>query len=542
MKTSDRVSNLARGADANFPQQGKLGRRSFLAALGVGVASLVVQQDRAEADMIGSRPEFHTDNPHFQEKYDAALATLRSNTLKVNRFPRPALIEGGDYPGVWLECGPQEGQVYGFFEPVVARANQEIFFDLQRDDGYLPCYVWFHAIGQGQIQMVVPIAATALEVFNASGGEAFLEKAYKACGRWDDWLMRYRNTRGTGLCEAFCTFDTGQDNSPRFKGLPDQCPNNDARICAKVDALPFLAPDLSATVYGGRVALAKMAHLLGRGREEALWEEKAASIRKAIIERLYDAQDGCFYDLNAKNQFVRVRGVAVIRVLGEHVVGRDLFDQVYARQVHNPHAFWAPYPMPSIVLDDPAFVRPIPANSWGGASQALTALRAPRWMEHYGKPADLAHMMNQWIQALVAGPGFLQQLNPETGKFSPDRGGYSPAALVMLDYTWRLHGVRAEAGELEWNCRTLPGASRSRFSLRVGSGTAELIHGPDASDLSLAGKKLLTVQGAARIVTDEKGKVLRVVGTASGKSRIQLLWPNQNTRSLEIEANQVKQL
>jgi hypothetical protein len=543
MKSLDLWPKFTRDAEVICTPPRTLVRRRFLAGLGIGIGSILVQRDRVEAaDERGSQPEFQTDDSRFQQKYDAALATLKSNALKVNRFPKSVLIEGGNYPGVWLECGPLEGRVYGFFQPAVARANQEIFFDLQRDDGYLPCYVWFQEIGRGQIQMVVPIAATALEVCEASGDEALLEKAYTACGRWDDWLMRYRNTRGTGLCEAFCTFDTGQDNSPRFKGLPDQCPNNDARICPKVDVLPFLAPDLSATVYGGRVALAKMAHLLGRSSEQGRWEEKADFIRKAIIDRLYDPKDCCFYDLNAKNQFVRVRGVAVIRILGEHVVGQDLFEQVYARQVHNPHAFWAPYPFPSIALDDPAFVRPVPQNSWGGASQALTALRAPRWMEHYGKPADLAHMMSQWIKALLAGPGFLQQLDPMTGEFSPDRGGYSPAALVMLDYTWRLHGVRVDGRELEWNCRRLPGSNRTRFLLPVRRGAAELIHGPDSSELSLAGKKLLTVQGTARIVTDQTGKVLRVVGIGSGESRIQLLWPNQQTRSLEIEANQVKQL
>jgi hypothetical protein len=485
------------------------------------------------------RPEFKTDNPHLQDQYDAALAALRSNTLTVNRFPNPVLIEGGGYGGIWLEGGPQEGQVYGLYEPAVARANHEIFFDFQRDDGYLPCYIRLHEVGQGQIQMVVPIAATALDVFHASGDEAFLQKAYSACGKWDDWLMRYRNTRGTGLCEAFCTYDTGHDNSPRWKGLPNKCPNNDARNCPKVDVLPYLAPDLSATVYGGRVALAEMARLLGRGSDVARWEEKAAAIRATIINRLYDPNDGYFYDLNAKNQRVRIRGDALTRVLGEHVAPEYMFDQIYTRQIHNPKAFWAPYPLPSIALDDPAFVRPIPANSWGGASQALTALRAPRWLEGYGKPADLTQMMRAWIRALLAGPGFLQQLDPLTGKFTPGRGAYSPSALVMMDYTWRLHCVRAGNGELEWNCRAPEGAARTRFSLPLKEGAAELIHHPESSDLFLATRKLLTVKGTARIVTDAKGNVLRAVGTDPITAQVQLLWPSGKTTSLDIKPNQL---
>ena len=41
------------------------------------------------------------------------------------------------------------------------------------------------------------------------------------------------------------------------------CPDGDARNCAAVRSLPWLAPDLSAAVYGGRMALAAIAHALG---------------------------------------------------------------------------------------------------------------------------------------------------------------------------------------------------------------------------------------------------------------------------------------
>jgi hypothetical protein len=130
-------------------------------------------------------------------------------------------------------------------------------------------------------------------------------------------------------------------------------------------------------------------------------------------------------------------------VLSEHVVDpvkdKAIFDAVWIRQIHNPQAFWAPYPFPSSALKDPTFVRPIPRNSWGGASQALTALRAPRWMAYYGKQAELTHVMQQWCAAIMRHAEFRQQMDPLTGEFTqPDPGGYSPAALVFLDYARRL--------------------------------------------------------------------------------------------------------
>jgi hypothetical protein len=398
-------------------------------------------------------PEFSCANRQLQQAYTAAVTGLKGNLQNVFRFPRPVLLEGATYAGVWLECAPLEGLVYAPLSPEAALANHAVFFDLQREDGYLPCNDKTDRMGTGQIQMVVPIAATAWDLYRQNRSASFLEKTYRACSRWDEWLVRYRNTRGSGLCEAFCTYDTGHDNSPRFLGKSRQCPQADARICPPDDGLPYLAPDLSATVYGGRIALAAAAREMGNAADESRWLESAAAIRKLILDRLYDAHDAAFYDIDAHDRFVRVRGDVITRVMGEHVADQKLFDEVYRRQLHNPSAFWTPYPFPSIAVDDPTFVRPIPRNSWGGASQALTALRTPRWMEHYGKYADFTHLMTRWVDALVRSGQFLQQMDPETGVFSPDRGAYSPAMLTLFDFVWRLYGVRRLGDGIEWNCR-----------------------------------------------------------------------------------------
>jgi hypothetical protein len=484
-------------------------------------------------------PEFTTDGAALDSAYRHAHAVLAGNVTTVLAFPDPVLIEGSVYRGVWLECAPQEGQVYSQFVPALGFANHRVFFEMQRADGYLPCSVKPDVAGTGQIQMVVPIAATALDLFNAYGDSKFLEEAYQACARWDDWLVRYRNTRGTGLCEGFCTYDTGHDNSPRWKGMPNRCADNDARIISPAPGLPRLCPDLSATVYGGRIALAKMARILGRVSEADAWIDRADAIRKLILDRLYDPNDACFYDLDSGDKFVRVHGDAMIRVLGEHVVDTALFEEIYGKQIHNPHSFWAPYPLPSIALDDPAFVRPIPRNSWGGASQALQALRAPRWMEFYEKPADLAHLMQQWVDAIVRSGNFYQQLDPMTGEATKvgDPGGYSPAALVLLDFVWRLHGVRREGERIEWNCRQPANSAKTVASLKTPRGTARLQHANGSSELSLAGKPILRVTGTARILTNSEGVPIAVTGTADSSVDLRLAWPSGNNQNLQIAPN-----
>jgi hypothetical protein len=440
----------------------RTGRRDFLRLAGMAAGGALLAGKSEAAAVTPKGPAFPSGDGRWQKTWDAALAVLAGNVRRVPRYPEPVLIEGAVYPGVWQECGPHEGLVYGTLAQFVAvkesgptpreiaRNNHMAFFALQKpvgadSAGQIPSAIKMTEVGFGQIQMVVPIASTAWELAQLMDDDELLVTAYSACSRWDAWLRQYRDTRKTGLVEGFCTYDTGHDNSPRWAGIPNRCPDADARKCPPIAGMPRLCPDLSATVFGARMALAHMATALGKGDEASRWHEDAETIRQLIIEHLYDPKDASFYDLDTQNNFVRVRSDVNSRVLGEHVLKRydakdkAIFDAVWTKQIHNPKAFWAPYPLTSIAMDDPAFVRPIPRNSWGGASQALTALRAPRWMPYYGKQTELNHMMTQWCEAIMRHTEFRQQMDPMTGDFTQaDPSGYSPAALVFLDYARRL--------------------------------------------------------------------------------------------------------
>ncbi len=172
----------------------------------------------------------------------------RQTRKRLRPFSEPVLIEGSSYQGVWLECAPHEGLVYSNVRPDIARNNHLAFFRLQRADGWLPCSVKNSGSGFGQVQMVVPIAATAWELARQTGDDKLLEEAYGSCARWDGWLVRYRNTRGSGLREGFCTYDTGHDNSPRWAGLPNRCPQ---RGCTQLPANPFIAASMPRSVGHG---------------------------------------------------------------------------------------------------------------------------------------------------------------------------------------------------------------------------------------------------------------------------------------------------
>ena len=519
-----------------------MSRRGFLkraAVAMVAIQAVPVMGDSADG---ASAPVFKTSNARWQEAYDAALNVLAGNVQVMPRYNKPVLIEGSVYRGIWMECGPHESLVYRKCRPDVARASHMTFFTLQRADGQIPANNKVTETGFGQIQMVVPIAATARELAQATGDQELLETAYSSCCRWDAWLMHHRNTRQTGLIEGFCTYDTGADNSPRWAGMPNQCPDKDAEKCAPIPSLPRLCPDLSATVYGARVALAAMAKALGKSAEADRWSESADKIRQLILSRLFVADDAAFYDLDAQNKFVKVRSEIITRVCSEHVPDQKLFDELWARQIHNPKAFWPAFPLPSVALDDPLFVRPIPRNSWGGAAQALTALRAGRWFDHYGRSAELGEMMDRWCDAIMRDMTFRQQIDPLSGVFSQeDAPGYSPCALVMVDYTWRLAGVTEEADTLHWNVRPgHPAAESGRFQLRTDTGkNAQMRYDSHGATLSLGGNALARIEGGAvRVITDDGGAGKELVGISQEPQEVIVRFEGQPLRKVILQPNQ----
>jgi hypothetical protein len=518
-----------------------MNRRAFLRT-----SMLAACAPLSVAEPASSAPFFSTTNRRWQDAYDRALKVLAGNVQVLPRYDHPVLIEGANYAGIWQECGPLEALVYRRFRPDVARHSHLTFFALQKGDGQLPANNKRTETGFGQIQMVVPIAATAWELARSTSDDELLRTAYESCARWDAWLIRYRNTRGTGLIEGFCTYDTGHDNSPRWAGMPNQCPNKDAKICPTAPGLPRLCPDLSATVYGGRVALAAMARALGKTADADRWTESADHLRRLVLDKLYVPHDAAFYDLDAKGNFVRIRSDVISRVCGEHVVDQKTFDFIWEHQLHNPKAFWSPYPLPSIAMDDPTFVRPAPRNSWGGPSQALTALRAPRWFEFYGKPAQLAFLMDRWCEAIQRDPAFRQQIDPMTGDFNQaDLPAYSPAALVMVDFTWRLAGPREDGDLLEWNIRPQHASAQgAHFSLQFDRGrTATIIYSGKSATLNLDGRFLGRIDsGTVRFVTDKQGHPTQLVGISEAIETITITFPPIQPQRHTLQPNQTLQL
>jgi hypothetical protein len=159
-------------------------------------------------------------------------------------------------------------------------------------------------------------------------------------------------------------------------------------------------------------------------------------------------------------------------------------------------------------------------------------------MEHYGKSAELAWMMQRWVEAIRRRSEFRQQIDPRTGDFTrPDPGGYSPAALVFLDYLWRLSGPRQEGSRLEWNLRP-PAGGKAVFRLTAFHTHAILTYNPAAAVLEIGGKTIATVSGTVRLVTNTRGGLEEAKGIASETIQVSIVQPDRAERKFTIAPNQ----
>lgn len=457
----------------------------------------------------------------------------------------PILHEGGVYLGCWLEStGTINAELLDRFIPSISETTFGLFAKFQREDGLMPYKITATGPAFKQIQLVTPLARSVWNHYQLNGkNKAFLQKMYQAMSRYDGWLGAYRNTRGTGCVEAFCTFDTGHDLSPRFWHVPDTPHlDNPALYNADSPILPFLAPDLTANVYCQRLYLAKIADELGECEKD--WLLLAEQSRKALFQYCYDDLDDFFYDLDKNNQFVRVQSDVLLRVLACEVGDDTYFDRALRRYLLNTSKFFAKYPFTSIAMDDPRYDPSSAYNSWGGTSNFLSLIRAPHAFEHHQRYVELTWVLYPVLTALSGMSRFGQNINPWTGKEGYTES-YSPAILCLLDYVERLCGVLPTPDEKLWFTGLVPYpldhgeviAEETAYARTVDGNEYELVNTRAGCTIYRSGEAYIQFPYGTRIVTDRQGRIEALIGMSARTVTGAVTWSGIDI-PVEIAGNQ----
>lgn len=488
----------------------------------VALSDRVPTAEPWHADLLSewhrSGVKFVASSPEMEAQYYRAIREL-FGAIKPTLSPEPILHEGGAYQGCWLEStGTINAELLSRFLPSVAERTFAGFAEHQRDDGLFPYKITANGPGFSQIQTVTPLARSVWTHFQLNGRpRAFLETMYAAMARNDAWLAEFRDTRGTGGVEAFCTYDTGHDLSARFWHMPDSPMGNDPkRYNTDNPLLPLVAPDLTANVACQRLYLARIAEELGE--DGGGWRDRARASEAALFDCCWEDDDGFFYDLDRNGEFVRVQSDVLLRVLACEIGDDAFFDRALERYLLNTRKFFARYPFTSIALDDPRFDPAFDYNSWSGPSNFLSIIRAPHAFEAHHRHVELTWVLYPTLSALVRAPRFAQTLSPFTGN-AGYTDTYSPSILCLFDFIERLSGIMPRADGSLWFTGLVPYQIEHRdvqhetaYSRSVDGVVFELVNTADTTTAYRDGDELFSAPKGVRVVTDRAGKITSVIG------------------------------
>jgi glycogen debranching enzyme len=334
---------------------------------------------------------------------ESARALLEANTQTADldgrrfRFTVPSVR---DYPFQWFWDSCFHAIVWSRFDAERAADELRGLFAAQEPDGLIPHVVfwkadlvsrlqWHHLESRtsGRIpfyrrphttaQMQPPVIAQAAERVVDAGAAGFLDEALPHLERYYRYLAALRDPDGDGLISIVSQFESGLDFSPVYDAAIGVRHARPASLLART-RLPQLRNKLANydldtifrrfrhhqedmlvnAVYGqGLRALARLATRAGRDAV-ARWASRAADdVTAALIERAWDERTGLFGNLAGPDE--RRTTVKTIHGLMPLVLP-DLPPEIVDRLVahlDDPQTFGAPFPVPSVALDEPTFVR-----------------------------------------------------------------------------------------------------------------------------------------------------------------------------------------
>lgn len=176
---------------------------------------------------------FSTTDTSLQNLFDLAEKKAADN-VRIFSPSYKVLVEGGEYPFVWVETQPVGGVVYAKRNLEVAYNNVTIFLKNQAKSGRVPGMIipmnnniWgltdlvkadngylglFSETLQG---FFVPGPALELH-YLLNKDTAYLNLLYTSFQAYDNYLWKYRDSDGDGCLEAWCQTDSGEDFLIRY--------------------------------------------------------------------------------------------------------------------------------------------------------------------------------------------------------------------------------------------------------------------------------------------------------------------------------------
>ena len=303
--------------------------------------------------------------------------------------------------------------------------------------------------------MQPPVLAEAVEAAaRGEGGDAFLREVLPAVRRYFDWLDRVRDPDRDALVATLQPDESGLDHTPKYDAylgitgteLSDYTAAWErvagpyaavGRDPAKMFALDrFVVEDvLVNSIYGeNQRVLAGLLERAGDGAGAAEMRRRAARTTESLVAKCFDPDRGLFFDAAGTGErHLAVNTVSslmplILADLPPHAA------EALVAHVKDETEYAAPYPVPSVAMDEPSFVPGVVGTKlvWRGPVWMNTNWYVSRGLRRHGH-ADLARHVEDRSAALVEKSGFREYYDPFTGEgHGAHEFSWTALALDML--------------------------------------------------------------------------------------------------------------
>ncbi len=300
------------------------------------------------------------------------------------------------------------------------------------------------------------VAQTLQRIHMGTRDDAYLAEMLPKLKRYFDWLAKHRDLDGDGLLTIISPFESGMDWKPTIDsvlgfrhGVADwrlywRVVATDVRnflnrydIKALRQKRYFLMKEVALnTIYAQNLsALAQLCEELD-DPDATRFHALADRVSQSMIEHMYDEEDAAFYDIDGRDGTkIRVLTPTIFFPLAVRSMPDEITDTLIDRHFLQSSAFDAPFPIPSVALDDPSFSPHESRYLWRGPTWVFYNWFVYQCLFYRGH-REQADALQQAIIRLIRQSGFREYYHPFSGEgLGAEHFTWSGLVVDMLNLT-----------------------------------------------------------------------------------------------------------
>jgi hypothetical protein len=340
-------------------------------------APIEVAIKRAAA-FFGSVPRFRCSDAYIERAYWYRWWGMYLDRVvsRHESLPYPCVFEGMN-PGWFRHAISYSAQVHmlecrWMHDPALAQGSLLNFLHHQQESGHIPHGIFQRIAGTPTVPFMYHAnwGLGVRKVYESHPDDEFLRKVYGPLSTYARYFDRDRDRERSGLYDVINQGETGQEYMGRYLFTDehgDQWRNLNT---------PLKGVDATVYIYELKKQLGWMAGKLGRRQEAKAWAAEAETIKRAVLEKMWDPARAMFCDVHpVTGQRSPHDSTVCFYPFMTDIAGREHVEGIRAHLL-NPAEFWLPYPVPSTSAAAPYFSAD---GEWKGERKHCT-WAGPSWL------------------------------------------------------------------------------------------------------------------------------------------------------------------